>query len=160
MLYRYCTISFLMAATALAQSKPIVWSAAEKPLYDQIRTLRSIPDNKRGAVTKQLALDVRALPLTPNKVTLADNLADLSTEGDFGREHSRKLPPRWPKPCATKQRWQPPACPKNPTSRSHNWCATNMFRSLPALARDSHDTPRNGRAAAPPGRFHAERSHR
>ena len=86
MLYRYCTISFLMAATALAQSKPIVWSAAEKPLYDQIRTLRSIPDNKRGAVTKQLALDVRALPLTPNKVTLADNLADLSTEGDFGRD--------------------------------------------------------------------------
>jgi len=86
MLYRYCTISFLMAATALPQSKPIVWSAAEKPLYDQIRTLRSIPDNKRGAVTKQLALDVRALPLTPNKVTLADNLADLSTEGDFGRD--------------------------------------------------------------------------
>jgi len=80
------TISVLIAGTALGQGTPIVWSDREKPIYDQIRTLRSVPDNKRGSVTKQLALDIRQLPLTNNKVTLAGSLADLSTEGDFGHD--------------------------------------------------------------------------
>jgi peroxiredoxin len=86
MLHRLLTISVLIAGTVLAQGTPIVWSDREKPIYDQIRTLRSVPDNKRGAVTKQLALDIRQLPLTNNKVTLAGSLADLSTEGDFGHD--------------------------------------------------------------------------
>jgi len=86
MLNRLLTISVLLAGTVLAQGTPIIWSAREKPVYDQIRTLRSVPDNKRGAVTKQLALDIRQLPLTNNKVPLAGLLADLCTEGDFGHD--------------------------------------------------------------------------
>ena len=86
MLHRLVTISVVMAGVALAQGTPIVWSDREKPIFDQIRTLRSVPDNKRGAVTRQLALDIRRLPLTNNKVTLAGSLANLSTEGDFGHD--------------------------------------------------------------------------
>jgi peroxiredoxin len=86
MLHRLLTISVLISGVVLAQGNPIIWSDREKPVYDQIRTLRSVPDNKRGAVTKQLALDIRQLPLTNNKVTLAGSLADLSTEGDFGHD--------------------------------------------------------------------------
>jgi peroxiredoxin len=37
-------------------------------------------------VTKNLALQIRQLPATPNKLRLADALASLSTEGDFGRD--------------------------------------------------------------------------
>jgi peroxiredoxin len=59
-------------------------AAQEQELRDQIRTLRQVPDDKRGAVTRQLALDIRALPKTQAKLNLASGLANLSTEGDFG----------------------------------------------------------------------------
>lgn len=71
----------------LAQSSKIaVWSDQEKPVYDKIRTLRSLPDDVRAITTRQLALDIRRLPSTQNKLKLAVNLASLSTEGDFGQE--------------------------------------------------------------------------
>ena len=68
-----------------AQSKP-AWSAAEQPIVDQLRGLRQVPDDARGGVTRQLALDIRRLPMTPAKLHLAHNLANLSTEGDFGKQ--------------------------------------------------------------------------
>ena len=37
-------------------------------------------------MTKQLALDIRQLPTAQNKLRLANGLANLSTEGDFGRD--------------------------------------------------------------------------
>jgi len=40
----------------------------------------------RAQTTKNLALQIRALPKVPNKLTLAGALASLSTEGDFGRD--------------------------------------------------------------------------
>jgi peroxiredoxin len=46
--------------------------------------LRSLPDDVRATDTRQLALDIRALPAGDNKITLANGLANLSTEGDFG----------------------------------------------------------------------------
>src|SRR4030095_16135742 len=45
-----------------------------------------LPDDVRARTTKQLALDIRALPKTPHKLALASALANLSTEGDFGRD--------------------------------------------------------------------------
>jgi len=68
-----------------AQTKP-AWSADEQPIVNQLRGLRQVPDDTRGAVTRQLALDIRRLPMTPGKLHLAHNLANLSTEGDFGRQ--------------------------------------------------------------------------
>src|ERR1017187_4198455 len=69
---------------ASAQKKEIVWSADEKPLADQIHGLRSLADDVRAGTTKDLALKIRKLPPTENKLRLAVNLAGLSTEGDFG----------------------------------------------------------------------------
>ena len=69
---------------ALAQKKEIVWSAAEKPLVDQLRGLRGLADDVRAVTTKDLALKIRTLPANENKLRLALGLANLSTEGDFG----------------------------------------------------------------------------
>jgi len=74
------------AHSSAAQRQEIVWSEREKPIVQQIRGLRQLPDDKRAEVTKELALEIRQLPASPNKLTLASGLANLSTEGDFGHD--------------------------------------------------------------------------
>ena len=71
---------------ALAQQKQVDWSANEQPLADQIHGLRSLADDVRAGTTKDLALKIRKLPATENKLRLAVALAGLSTEGDFGHD--------------------------------------------------------------------------
>ena len=44
-----------------------------------------LPDDVRAGATKDLALKIRKLPATDNKLRLAVGLAGLSTEGDFGQ---------------------------------------------------------------------------
>src|SRR5260370_5356254 len=61
-------------------------SAPETARSDQIRHLRSLPDDVRARTRKQLAIDIRRLPVTLNKLHLANSLAHLSTEGDFGHD--------------------------------------------------------------------------
>ncbi|MGA2965185.1 MAG: TlpA disulfide reductase family protein [Terriglobales bacterium] len=78
-------VTFALHA-ASAQQKEIVWSADEKPLADQIHGLRSLADDVRAGATKDLALNIRKLPPTANKLRLAVNLSGLSTEGDFGHD--------------------------------------------------------------------------
>ena len=56
----------------------------EQAILTQIRGLRSLPDDVRARTTRRLALDIRKLPAVPNKLLLANGLASLSTEGDFG----------------------------------------------------------------------------
>ena len=73
-------------ATLRAQEQKIVWSAQEKPIADKIGGLRALPDDVRGQATKKLAIEIRQLPVTPNKLRLANSLAMLSTEGDFGHD--------------------------------------------------------------------------
>jgi len=69
-----------------AQEQKIVWSDREKPIAGQIGGLRAMPDDMRARTTKNLALEIRQLPVTQNKLRLANSLARLSTEGDFGHE--------------------------------------------------------------------------
>ena len=76
----------LRSATLRAQEQKIVWSDREKPIAEQIGGLRALPDDVRGQATKKLALEIRQLPVTPNKLRLANSLAMLSTEGDFGHD--------------------------------------------------------------------------
>jgi len=71
---------------ASTQQKEVVWSADEKPLADQIHGLRKLADDVRAGTTKDLALKIRKLPPTANKLRLAVGLAGLSTEGDFGHD--------------------------------------------------------------------------
>jgi peroxiredoxin len=73
-----CLVMFAAAAQQL--------SPKEQRVTDQLRTLRSLPDDVRARTTKQLALDIRALPKMQHKLGLATALASLSTEGDFGHD--------------------------------------------------------------------------
>jgi peroxiredoxin len=86
-------VPLLLAVAATAVVAPLVSAGAASPvLYDakaiekQIGGLRSLDDARRTVVTKQLALDIRALPASAEKVSLATSLAFVSTEGDFGRD--------------------------------------------------------------------------
>jgi hypothetical protein len=87
-----------LCLTLFAQRQQIVFTDREKPIAERIKTLRTIADAKRGAATLQLALDVRGLPDSPNKVLLAWNLANLATEGDQDFRRSSKPPKRWTAP--------------------------------------------------------------
>ena len=90
----FSTILLLFAAGVLssrpaalrAQEQKINWSAQEKPIAEGIGGLRRLTDDVRVRATKDLALEIRNLPVTPNKVRLAYGLAMLSTEGDFGHD--------------------------------------------------------------------------
>ena len=79
------TVTVACPAALLAQEK-VDYNAQEKPIYDQIKSLRSLPDDVRARTTKQIALEIRDLPPTLNKLRLAQYLASRATEGDFGRE--------------------------------------------------------------------------
>lgn len=69
-----------------AQTRADVLTPQEKTIADQIKGLRQLPDDVRARTTKEFALSIRQLPLTPNKLRLAKALANLSTEGDFGHD--------------------------------------------------------------------------
>jgi peroxiredoxin len=69
-----------------AQGQEPAWTTQEKPISKDIDGLRELPDDARAAKTKELALEIRALPAGENRATLADELASLSTEGDFGHD--------------------------------------------------------------------------
>ena len=86
-LYLSVVVLFLLPHSSLqAQEQKVTWSNQEKPIADQIGMLRSLPDDVRARNTKNLAMQIRQLPATPNKLSLADHLAMLSTEGDFGHD--------------------------------------------------------------------------
>ncbi|HLQ77748.1 MAG TPA: TlpA disulfide reductase family protein [Terriglobia bacterium] len=68
------------------QSKEPALTDREQAIVKQIGGLRSLADDVRARTTKDLALQIRQLPVTPGKVSVALDLATLSTEGDFGRD--------------------------------------------------------------------------
>jgi peroxiredoxin len=89
----FCAAAFCLCAgspviffPARLSAQKIVWNAQEQPIVKQLGGLRNLSDDVRARATAQLALEIRQLPVTPNKVTLANDLASLSTEGDFGRD--------------------------------------------------------------------------
>jgi len=95
--------SFLLTAS-LAQEK-VVWSDRERPIVEQLRGLRKLDDTIRARTTKELALQIRQLPVVPNKLRLAGTLANLSTEGNFGRDTLQEVTTT----LATALHEQPPA---------------------------------------------------
>jgi peroxiredoxin len=94
----------LLSVSLPAQDKT-VWSDQEKPIVEQIRGLRKLDDTVRARTTKDLALQIRQLPVVPNKLRLAGALAGLSTEGDFGRDTLQEVT----NTLAAALREQPPA---------------------------------------------------
>jgi peroxiredoxin len=86
-LYLSVAVLLLLPHSSIqAQEQKITWTNQEKPIADQIGMLRSLPDDVRARTTKNLAMQIRQLPATANKLSLADHLAMLSTEGDFGHD--------------------------------------------------------------------------
>jgi thiol-disulfide isomerase/thioredoxin len=82
---RSVAILALAAISLMAQDK-IPWADAEKPIIARIQKLRDLPDAERWPETRRLALEIRQLPASPGKDTLAIDLANLTTEGDPGQE--------------------------------------------------------------------------
>jgi peroxiredoxin len=84
----FCAVTAVLTWPQLlpGQSKEPALTDPEKAIVAGIDGLRALPDDVRAVKTKQLALQIRQLPVTPSKVTVALNLASLSTEGDFGRD--------------------------------------------------------------------------
>lgn len=107
-----------------AQDKT-VWSDQEKPIVDQLRGLRKLDDTVRSRTTKKLALQIRQLPVVPNKLKLAGALANLSTEGDFGRDTLQEVTTT----LALALREQPPGKPAEPDS---------LYAELASLVRYEH----------------------
>lgn len=77
--------AFLCLTAGLVGAQP-----APTDTVAEIRTrlsgLRDLSDADRVGATKNLALRIRSLPAGKEKVSLAYSLANLSTEGDFGRD--------------------------------------------------------------------------
>jgi len=72
--------------SAQQQQSP-AYTVQEQPIFTQIKSLRSLPDNVRVTTTRDIALEIRALPPSvPNKLHLAEYLASRATEGDFGQQ--------------------------------------------------------------------------
>src|SRR5271163_385949 len=87
-IFSFCSIvlSLHFSPPTRAQAQQIDWTNQEKPILDDIHTLRKLSEGNRGRKTKELALKIRPLPAGMNKVRLAYTLASLSTEGDLGKD--------------------------------------------------------------------------
>ena len=82
----YVFVPILLIVNGFSQEQQLAYTAPEKAIADQLRGLRAVPDAERGKVTRQMAIDIRALPAgSPRRLVLASGLANLSTEGDYGR---------------------------------------------------------------------------
>lgn len=102
-------------------------SDQEKPIVAQLHALRSLPDDMRARTTKELALQIRQLPATAHKLSLAGWLASLSTEGDFGHDTLQEVADT----LRDALREQPPPAEKNGDPNS-------LYVELAALVRYEH----------------------
>ena len=78
-IFRGAAILALSASVLFAQVK-------ESKIFDQLKNLRSVAADKKGAAIEHIAADINTQPAGMTKVKLADNLAHLSTEGDPGQD--------------------------------------------------------------------------
>ena len=77
--------ALLLTCLWLSDAQTTGLTAREKAIQDRMG-LRKLPDGERARVTRDLALEIRELPPSVNKLNLASSLANLATEGDFGRD--------------------------------------------------------------------------
>jgi len=116
---------FLLTVVVFAQEK-VVWSNQEKPIVEQLRGLRKLDDAVRARTTKDLALQIRQLPVVPNKLRLAGTVASLSTEGDFGHDTLQEVTTT----LASALREQPPTAKRG--------APDSIFVQLASLVRYEH----------------------
>jgi peroxiredoxin len=86
---RFCALftllfAFLPSTALQAQKQATPADPQVVEIIGQIKQLRAVPDAERGPATRKLALEIRALPPTRSKLSLALHLSGLATEGYFG----------------------------------------------------------------------------
>ena len=91
-----------LAVLVSAQQTPLL-SKQEQAIQQELRGLRSLPDDTRVDTTKHLASQIRQLPGGANKLILAMALSNYSTEGDFGRETLRAGDPGATEGCGSER---------------------------------------------------------
>jgi peroxiredoxin len=86
-------LSLVLAALFVLRAHPLRahsngpdWTANQAPIAKGIAGLRSLADDVRPGATRMLAMQIRALPPSANKLALAYELANLCTEGDQGQD--------------------------------------------------------------------------
>jgi peroxiredoxin len=79
-----CAAASVVGVQSVRAQQKMEWTPQQETIIKQIRGLRQLSDKERGRVTWKLALEIRQLPPSENKVRLATGLATLSTEGDPG----------------------------------------------------------------------------
>jgi peroxiredoxin len=135
-------LALSLAAAPRAAAEPRDrWSEREKPIRAELRALRSLSDVERARAMKSLAARIRALPAAETKLELADELASLVTEGDFGRDALQETTDTLAA-----------ALRETPTPDPQGYVAT-VFTELASLARYEHarvsiDDPRYAAAVA------------
>jgi peroxiredoxin len=82
---RRLIVLLCLSVVAACAQKPPNSNDPSSDIQQEIKNLRSLPDDIRAVTTRKLALQIRALPPAPGKVGLAVSLSNFSTEGDFGR---------------------------------------------------------------------------
>jgi peroxiredoxin len=146
LLFALTITTFLSLSASLSAQEKVVWSPQEQPIVDQIKTLRKLDDTVRARTTRDLALQIRQLPVVPNKLQLAGALANLSTEGDFGRDTLQEVTTT----LATALREQPPS--------GKDGQPADLYMELASLARyeHMHADPGNPQFVAAMSRLEAE----
>jgi peroxiredoxin len=79
-------LAYSIVAKRRAQAALSANNDIEAPIAAQMGKLRSLAPDVRARTTQQLALQIRQLPVSMNKVPLANSLASFSTEGDLGQD--------------------------------------------------------------------------
>jgi peroxiredoxin len=81
------TLPRVLLAIAVAVAVPYLHpQVKEAKIVDQLKNLRSVAADKKGAAIAKIAADVNTQPAGIEKVKLADNLVHLVTEGDPGKD--------------------------------------------------------------------------
>jgi|SRR5579871_3194850 len=88
-----CRSTACLCVAAVSYCLPLIYpqqhrelAEDEKSIVSQMGELRGLADTVRARTTVELAIQIRRLPPRPSKLSLAENLASLSTEGDFEHE--------------------------------------------------------------------------
>jgi peroxiredoxin len=83
---RPTVLLLLPAALIFSQQQDVVFTKQEAPLAARIRAISQLAPENRGPLLAEVALQVRRLPASLNKLRFADTLAFLATAGDSGSE--------------------------------------------------------------------------
>jgi peroxiredoxin len=76
--------SAIIASSQDQEEQKIEYSKEEARLLTKVRAISVLPEDKRSTEIREVALEIRRLPASANKVRLADAVAFLSTAGDQG----------------------------------------------------------------------------